>query len=77
MGMGAEVDPGLKRQGNRYAVDPYTPLTTTVRSEFNLSAFRACDSFLQSSSPEQECASSILCFEQKCPWQKLQSPTIR
>lgn len=55
----------------------HTPLTTTVRSLFSLSAFRACDSFLQSSRPLQEWASSIRCLEQKWPWQKLQSPTMR
>lgn len=55
----------------------HTPLTTTVRSLFSLSAFRACDSFLQSSSPVQEWASSMRCLEQKWPAQKLQSPTMR
>ena len=50
---------------------------TVVRSLLSLSALRACDSFLQSSRPVHEWASSMRCFEQKWPWQKLQSPTIR
>lgn len=48
-----------------------------MRSLFSLSALRACDSFLQSSSPVQEWASNMRCLEQKWPAQKLQSPTIR
>ncbi|KAL1980651.1 hypothetical protein VTN96DRAFT_3862 [Rasamsonia emersonii] len=55
----------------------YTPLITVVRSLLSLSALRACDSLLQSSNPLQLWDSSMRCFWQKWPLQKLQSPMMR
>lgn len=53
------------------------PLIAMVLSELSLTAFRSWLSFLQSSRPSHLWSSSSLCFPQKCPLQKPQSPTMR
>jgi len=64
------------RKRERLGSQDYTPLIAIVRSLMSLCAFCSKLSFLQSSRLGHRWLSSSLCFEQKWPLQKPQSPTM-